>query len=94
MTHNTKCDFTSALAHMTYQANFINDWVVTDATKSPLNLKEGNHYQVCYYIAAQKVAFNVYQVYLVKQPETVDPSNSNAFMSDGVTRTWNTYGGD
>lgn len=45
---------------MTYDAEFTNNWVITNATLSPLNLLEGNHYQVCYYIASLAAAFNVY----------------------------------
>jgi len=30
----------------------------------------------------------------VNKPKTVDPSNGDAFISDGVSRTWNTLEGD
>jgi hypothetical protein len=49
---------------------------------------------VCYYIASFKQAFNLYQVYLIASPTTIDPSTSDAFMTDGVSRTWASSGGD
>jgi hypothetical protein len=60
MANNTKCVFAYAMAFMTYQAYYTNDWVITDSTMSPLNLKEGKHYQLCYYIAATGAVFNLY----------------------------------
>lgn len=36
----------------------------------------------------------MYQTYIINKPKTVDPSNGDAYIADGVTRTWNTYDGD
>lgn len=40
------------------------------------------------------IAFNLYQIYIIETPVTIDPSTSDAFMSDGVTRAWGSAGGD
>jgi hypothetical protein len=40
------------------------------------------------------VAFNLYQIYLIATPKTIDPSTGDAFMSDGVIITWGSAGGD
>jgi hypothetical protein len=58
------------------------------------NLTMGKHYQVCYFINSLNVAFNLYQIYLIAPPMTIDPSTSNAFITDGVSRTWGSAGGD
>ncbi|CDW88139.1 neurohypophysial n-terminal domain containing protein [Stylonychia lemnae] len=92
--NNTQCIPQNIQAFMNYSTGFVNDWLIVDSNFSPVNLLEGVHYQICYYIAAQRVAFNVYQTYVVSKPKTVDPSNGDAFMSDGVTRTWNSLEGD
>jgi hypothetical protein len=31
---------------------------------------------------------------LIASPKTIDPSTSDAFMTDGVSRTWGSAGGD
>lgn len=36
----------------------------------------------------------MYQIYLISLPETIDPSNGDAFMTDGVSRSWGSKGGD
>jgi hypothetical protein len=52
---------------MTYKTGFINNFVITDSTKSPIDLLASTHYDVCYYInsASLNVSFNLYSVYLM-----------------------------
>lgn len=54
----------------------------------------GMHYQVCYYVSSMMQAFNLYQIYIISTPLTIDPSTSDAFQTQGVTRFWVSDGGD
>lgn len=93
--NNTQCIKANIVAVLQFKAAPVYQWFLNDDNYNPsVNLTMGNHYQVCYYIAEQNMAFNLYQVYIISTPETIDPSTSDAFMSDGVSRTWGSSGGD
>lgn len=83
------------VASLQFKADPVWQWFLNNPNANPsVNLTMGKHYQVCYYIAEMNVAFNLYQLYLIAPPSTIDPSTGDAFMSDGVSRTWGTAGGD
>lgn len=98
--NNTDCssikDRSQIMAYMTYKAGFINNFVIADSAKSPIDLLASTHYEVCYYISSSAInaSFNLYQVYLMGLPLTVDPSSRTAFITPGIFRTWMTSGGD
>ena len=50
---------------MSYVAFYTNNWVVPSSTMSPVFLKEGIRYQVCYYDSALNTGYNLYQTYLI-----------------------------
>lgn len=65
-------------------------WTVPDLTYSPLFMKEGLHYQVCYYSVTENAAFNLMQLYLAYRPRTIDPSNGSIYNRTDNKIQWMT----
>lgn len=94
MPNNTDCSRSEEILAKINYTSVTLGWEAKDDTLHPLNLKEGIHYQICYYISTDKVVFNMAQVYIAFRPRTVDPSNAHIYNRTDNVQQWMTGWGD